>query len=330
MSHPAPRLEDAVMTRRELLVPLGHGHGGAGAGRPAGGCRAAWRVGPRGDADGDAAAAGSRASIAAQARCLPKAPPLRARAKRVIHLFMNGGPSHVDTFDPKPMLDRHNGKPVPTNLPTERKTGAAMGSPFKFQKYGQSGIEVSELFAHTAGMIDDICVIRSMHADVPNHEPSLMLMNCGEARQARPVRRLVGALRPGHREPEPARLHRDVPRRLSDRRVAELAVGVPARDLPGHLHRQQAHRDREADRAHPQPTASARSAQRAAARPARRAQPAAPGPTRPDEPELEARIQSFELAYRMQSEAAEAFDISQEPADDPRACTGPACTPGSS
>ncbi len=59
---------------------------------------------------------------------------------------MNGGPSHVDTFDPKSMLDRHNGKPVPTNLPTERKTGAAMGSPFKFKKYGQSGIEVSELF----------------------------------------------------------------------------------------------------------------------------------------------------------------------------------------
>ena len=99
---------------------------------------------------------------------------------------MNGGPSHVDTFDPKPMLARHHGKPVPTNLPTERKTGAAFRSPYKFRKYGQSGIEVSEIFAHTAEMIDEICVIRSMHADVPNHEPSLMLMNCGEARQARP------------------------------------------------------------------------------------------------------------------------------------------------
>ncbi len=125
-------------------------------------------------------------SIGSANPLVPKASPLRARAKRVVHLFMNGGPSHVDTFDPKPMLDRYNGKPVPANLPTERKTGAAMGSPFRFKKYGQSGIEVSELFAHTAGMIDDICVIRSMHADVPNHEPSLMLMNCGEARQARP------------------------------------------------------------------------------------------------------------------------------------------------
>ena len=107
---------------------------------------------------------------------------------------------------PEAMLDRHNGKPVPTNLPTERKTGAAMGSPFKFKKYGQSGIEVSDLFAHTAGMIDDICVIRSMHADVPNHEPSLMLMNCGEARQARPCVGLVGALRSGDGESEPARV----------------------------------------------------------------------------------------------------------------------------
>ena len=70
-----------------------------------------------------------------------------AKAKRVIHLFMNGGPSHVDTFDPKPSLQKYAGKELPTgNLQTERKTGAAFPSPYKFQKYGQSGIEVSELF----------------------------------------------------------------------------------------------------------------------------------------------------------------------------------------
>src|SRR6185436_4485192 len=72
------------------------------------------------------------------------------------------------------------------NLRTERKTGAAFRSPFKFEKYGKSGIEVSELFHHTAQHIDEIAVIRSMHADVPNHEPSLLLMNCGESRQVRP------------------------------------------------------------------------------------------------------------------------------------------------
>src|SRR5580692_5847925 len=117
----------------------------------------------------------------------PKKPHFAAKAKRVIHLFMNGGPSHVDTFDPKPSLEKYAGKPLPReNLRTERKTGAAFPSPYKFQKYGQSGIEVSEIFPHVGECIDDIAVIRSMHADVPNHEPSLLLMNCGEARMIRP------------------------------------------------------------------------------------------------------------------------------------------------
>ncbi len=81
----------------------------------------------------------------------PKTPPLPAKAKRVIHLFMNGGPSHVDTFDPKPMLAKYAGKPLPHDNPrTERKTGAAFPSPFKFQKYGQSGTEISEIFAPSA------------------------------------------------------------------------------------------------------------------------------------------------------------------------------------
>jgi hypothetical protein len=116
-----------------------------------------------------------------------KLPHFPVKAKRVIHIFCNGGPSHVDTFDPKPALDKYAGKPLPTaNLATERKTGAAFPSPYKFQKYGQSGIEVSEIFQHTAQHIDDIAVIRSMHADVPNHEPSLLLMNCGESRLVRP------------------------------------------------------------------------------------------------------------------------------------------------
>src|SRR5580704_7340633 len=106
----------------------------------------------------------------------PKTPHFAGKAKHVVHLFMNGGPSHVDTFDPKPALDKYHGKPIPAgNLRTERKTGAAMRSPYKFKRYGHSGVEVSELFANTAGHIDDIAVIRSMAADVPNHEPSLLL-----------------------------------------------------------------------------------------------------------------------------------------------------------
>src|SRR5262245_10820019 len=117
----------------------------------------------------------------------PKKPHFAPKAKRVIPIFANGRPSHVDTFEPKPLLTKNHGKVLPKpNLPTERKTGAAFASPFKFEKRGQCGLEVSELFEHTARHIDDLCVIRSMHADVPNHEPSLLLMNCGEARLVRP------------------------------------------------------------------------------------------------------------------------------------------------
>src|SRR3954466_5932762 len=85
----------------------------------------------------------------------PKSPQFPGKAKRVIHLFMNGGPSQVETFDPKPMLDKYNGKPLPMDyLPTERKTGAAMASPFKFKKHGKSGMEISELFPRVAESAD--------------------------------------------------------------------------------------------------------------------------------------------------------------------------------
>ncbi len=121
-----------------------------------------------------------------EATLAPKQPHFAPRAKRVVHFFLNGGPSHVDTFDYKPALEKYADKPVPQNLTTERKTGAAFPSPFKFRKYGQSGIEVSELFAKTAEHIDDMAIVRSMYAQVPNHEPSLMLMNCGDSVQPRP------------------------------------------------------------------------------------------------------------------------------------------------
>ena len=110
-----------------------------------------------------------------------------ARAKRVIHLFMNGGPSQVDTFDPKPMLAKYNGKRPPhADLKTERKTGGLMMSPFKFNRHGESGLEISEIFPHLAKCADDLCVIRSMHTNIPNHEPSLLMMNSGETQPTRP------------------------------------------------------------------------------------------------------------------------------------------------
>src|SRR5579859_1417802 len=91
----------------------------------------------------------------------PHAPPSAAKAKRVIHLFMNGGPSQVDTFDPKPMLEKYAGKEIPLHMQTERRTGAGFPSPFRFIPQGASGIPVSEIFPEVGKCIDDICVIRS-------------------------------------------------------------------------------------------------------------------------------------------------------------------------
>ena len=242
----------------------------------------------------------------------PKPAQFAPKARRVIHLFMNGGPSHVDTFDPKPSLAKYAGKALPKqNLPTERKTGAAFPSPFKFQKYGQSGIEVSELFAATAKHIDDICVIRSMHADVPNHEPSLLLMNCGESRLIRPSfgswvtyglgsdnQNLPGfiAMSPGgypiqESQNWQARFlpgvyqgtyidtrHTDVDKLVQHIRSHSTSNTDQRRQLDLLYQLNEKHKER-----------------------------------RPNDPQLDARIQSFELAYRMQSEAADVFDVSREP-----------------
>ncbi|MGI8964564.1 MAG: DUF1501 domain-containing protein, partial [Limisphaerales bacterium] len=115
-------------------------------------------------------------------------PPYPAKAKRIIFLFMAGGPSHVDTFDPKPRLLTDMGKPLPFEKPKlERtKTGNLLGSPWKFKKYGQSGTEVSELFPHIATCVDDMCVIRSMVADNINHNGACLQMNTGEQAFSRP------------------------------------------------------------------------------------------------------------------------------------------------
>ncbi|MFT5050569.1 MAG: hypothetical protein ACI8QZ_001971 [Chlamydiales bacterium] len=114
-------------------------------------------------------------------------PHFAPRAKNVIFLFMNGGVSQVDTFDPKPALTKYDGMQIPTGvIKTERKTGSLLKSPFSFQRYGQSGTEISELFPHVGSIADDICVVRSMHTNIPNHEPSLLMMNTGHTQPGRP------------------------------------------------------------------------------------------------------------------------------------------------
>jgi hypothetical protein len=289
-----PNLPELPLTRRQMLARSGTGFGLLGlAGVLA--------------ADGALSPAEARAASA----LAPRSPHFAGNAQRVVHLFMNGGPSQVDTFDPKPLLDKYHGQPLPgMALRTERKTGAAMRSPFKFSRYGQSGIEVSELFAKTAAHVDDMCIIRSMAADVPNHEPSLLFMICGDGRLPRPSfgswvtyglgsenQNLPGfiAMCPGGypivatQNWRSAFLPGAYQGTYIDTKHTEIEKLIEnIRHSSGTLadERRQLDFAQRLNRLHQQ--------------------------SRPGDAELEARIESFELAYRMQGEAAEAFDISRE------------------
>jgi hypothetical protein len=302
MPHHPPRPFDHLMTRREALCRGGMGIGSLALGSI---------LAETGALGADAAKPAPPSTAAGVNPLAPRAPQFPGKAKRVVHLFMNGGPSHVDTFDPKPMLDKYHGKAVPTNRPTERKTGAAFRSPFKFKKYGQSGIEISDVFAKTGAMADELCVIRSMHADVPNHEPSLLLMNCGEPRQSRPSLGswvLYGLGTENQNLPG---------------FITMCPFGYPIQEsqnwqcgfLPGvyqGTYIDSQHTDLEKLIAHIR--------NRSVNTTAQRAQLDLLGALnrehiekRHNEAALEARIQSFELAFRMQSEAGDAFDVSREP-----------------
>ena len=238
-------------------------------------------------------------------------PPLPARAKRVVHLFMNGGPSHVDTFDPKPSLDKYDGKPIPSQLKTERPTGAGLRSPYAFQKYGRSGIEISELFTKTAQHADDLCIIRSMHTDLPNHEPSLGLLNCGEARLNRPslgswVTYGLGSMNqnlPGYIAMCPGG--------MPIRRTKNWQAGfLPSAFQGSYVNTDHESVDKLVEFIHNGALDSKRQREQLDLLLALNQRHLA---ERQKDTQLEARIQSFELAYRMQMEASDAFDIMKEP-----------------
>jgi len=293
MNHHAFNPEHLALTRRDFLRRCGMGMAGLGL------------AGLLGSVS--TARAGEYVSPLA-----PKASQFPGTAKRVIHIFANGGPSHVDTFDPKPALDKYAGKLLPMEiLPTERKTGAGFPSPFKFKKYGQSGIEVSDLFPHVAESIDDICVIRSMNADVPNHEPSLLLMNCGDARSIRPSmgswvtyglgsenQNLPGfiAMCPGGYPIQESQnwqagflpgVYQGTYINTQNTQIEQLIENIKNNYTSQPEQRQQLDLLQVLNEKHLE--------------------------KRKGDEQLEARIQSFELAYRMQMDATDAFDISREP-----------------
>jgi len=286
-------LRDLFLTRRELLGRMGNGFAALGV------------MGLLGSAG-----MASAASPDAYNPLAPHKPPLKPRAKRVIFLFMNGGPSQVDTFDPKPSLQKYAGQAIPLQLPTERKTGAAYPSPYKFQKYGQSGIEVSEIFPNVAKHVDDMCVIRSMHADVPNHEPSLMLMNCGESRMVRPSmgswvlyglgtenQNLPGyiAMCPGG---YPIQETQNWQSGFLPGVLAGTYIDPNQTDIDKIIENIRNHYTLPSEQRDQLDLVQRLNKEHLA--------------KRANDSALESRIQSFELAYRMQTEATDAFDVNRE------------------
>ncbi len=242
---------------------------------------------------------------------VPRPTHFPGTAKRVIHLFMNGGPSQVDTFDYKPELQKRDGQALPMKLKTERKTGVAMRSPFKFSQYGQNGTYVSELFKHTARHMDEIAVINSMQADVPNHEPSLLLMNCGESRLVRPS---VGSWVTYGMGSE----NQNLPGFIAlcpDGYPIKQTQNWQAAFLPGvfqgtHVDTRHQTIERLIENVANQRVTKAQQRQQLDVlnqlNQLHQEQ-------RGSDPALQARIQSYELAYRMQMEATDAFDVSKEP-----------------
>jgi hypothetical protein len=293
MSHHRPQLSDAFLTRRDFLCRCGMGMGALGLMSVL----------------QETCATAPTDLVTPLA---PRAPHFPGTAQRVVHFFLNGGPSHVDTFDPKPALRKYHGKALPMeSLRTERKTGAAFATPFAFNNHGQSGLPISDLFPHLATCADELCVIRSMQANLPNHEPSLMLMNCGDQVMARPSvgswityglgtenQNLPGfiAMCPG-----------GYPIKEAENWQSGFLPGVFQGTYIDSKHTQiekliEYIRSQHADLKVQRKQLDLLQALNADYQ-----------KRRADDARLEARVQSFELAYRMQVEAADAFDVTKEP-----------------
>lgn len=236
-----------------------------------------------------------------------RTPHFPARAKNVIFLFMSGGPSHVDLFDPKPRLMSEQGKPLPFEKPKlERtKTGNLLASPFEFNRHGECGMEISTLFPHLATCADDLCMIRSMVADNINHNGACLQMNTGEQAFSRPSMGswLVYGLGsenqnlPGFIVISPAQPAQGAPL-WSSSFLPAAYQGTLVSDLANPIE----------NLSNPEFTPPEQRAQLDTLKELNQLHRS----VRPDDSRLDARIESFELAYRMQMQAPETFDINSE------------------
>ena len=286
-------IEDYFLTRRQFLGRVGMGLGALGL---------ATMVSP--SLLGDTTAAGP---VTASGSLAPRLPPFPGKAKAVIHIFAQGAPSHIDTWDPKPELLRMDNRSIGSD------GGVAMASPFKFQRYGKSGLEVSDIFARTAAHADDLAVIRSMYTDIPAHEVATMFMNTGSIRITKPSlgswvvyglgsenQNLPGfiSLR-GNRLPVGGAasygsaflpgVYQGTSVNTSAKTVQQMIQNIHNSYLSP------AEQRRQLDFVQQLNTLHAQNLQHDAA--------------------LESRVENAEIAFRMQTEATDAFDIAKEPAD---------------
>lgn len=284
--------EDYFLTRRQFLGRVGMGLGALGL---------ATLLDPR-----DLVAAPGAVTPPGGNPLLPKSPHFPGSAKAVIHIFAQGAPSQVDTWDPKPALARLDGK-------TLGNDGVAMASPFRFQRYGRSGLEVSELFARTAAHADDFAVVRSMYTDIPAHDVATVFMNTGSVRITKPSlgswvvyglgtenQNLPGfiSLR-GNRIPTGGAstygsaflpgIYQGTSVNATAPNVAQMIQNIR------NAYVTKAEQRRQLDFIHQLNELHAQALAREAA--------------------LESRLETYEIAFRMQAEATDVFDLSREPAD---------------
>jgi hypothetical protein len=283
-------LKDLFVTRRQFLQKAGMGFGALSLAALLG-----------------ETVAGGSSTAAQTASLVPRAPHFSAKAKHVVHIFAQGAPSQVDTWDPKPRLTEYDGKSIPGY------DGVAMASPFKFAKKGKSGIEVSEVFPKLGEMVDDLTVIRSMYTDIPAHEVATVFMNTGSTRLARPSigswvlyglgtenQNMPGyiSLRPGGTPPGGSSnwqsaflpgVYQGVSVDTRVTAVNQLIKNIRNEYTPLGEQRRQLDLVHQLNELHSQ--------------------------TLQKEAQLEARLQAFEMAFKMQTEATDAFDLNKETAE---------------
>jgi len=283
------RPEDLFFTRRQFISRLGFGFGALSV------------TGLVGMGLLDPPEAGAASSFSP---FQPKDPPFPAKAKRVLHIFAAGAPSHLDTFDPKPALQNFDEK----SLPGDDRGGSAFPSPFKFKKMGQSGTEISEVFPLLGQHADEMAVIRSMHTDIPDHLAASLMMNTGSTRLPKPSvgawvtyglgsvnQNLPGfiALSPGRVDPENLRAaflpgaYQGTPINTSNTTIEKMIENIKSK------YESLADQRRQLDLLHQLNEVHSQNLRKDA--------------------QLEARLEAYELAYNMQIEATDAFDISKEP-----------------